>query len=322
MGLFSKKEKPPCAICGGKVSALFPWKVDGQLVCNMCYGVVDLPQEIMDHITIEEFKKYRVFREENAQLKQRFKTTQQIDFGWFDDKFLFDQDNRLLCMDKKLRKTVYEGRQVVSFEIREDQEPLFKGSAEGLIRYTSTVPQRVMAMAPQIEQLRMQIQIRRDMELLLERREDENKDYRYRSLPPINIPVPFQKFIIEIQFEHPYHPSFAADKNAPVFDSGEPDINHYLALYNNDIQLMEELARALMDVAFPGAPEQTVAAAVVTAAGSDNVSSSGMVEELQRLKDLMDKGILTEEEFTAKKRQMLGISLSPPAPGTASAPDE
>lgn len=312
MGLFGKKERVPCAICGGKVPALFPWKVDGQLVCNLCYGDVDLPQETMNHITMEEFQKYRVSREENAQLKQRFKITQQIDFGWLEDKFLFDMDNRLLCMDKKLRKTVYEGGQITSFEIREDQEPLFQGSAEGLIRYTSTVPQRVMAMAPRIEQLRMQIQMRRDMEYMMERSRDnnENNSYRYHSLPSINIPVPFHKFTIEIQFEHPYHPFFTSDTKAPEFDNDEPDVNNYLARYNDAVQPMEELARALMEVAFPGAPERTVETANV-AAGSGNVRASGVavdtVTELQRFKDLVDKGILTEEEFTAKKRQMLGI---------------
>ena len=313
MGLFNKKEKELCPICGGKVPALFAWKIDGQPVCNTCYGDVDLSKEDMDRITIEEFKKYMVFREENAQLKQRFKITQQIDFGWFDDKFLFDMDNHLLCMDKKLRKTVYEGRQILSFEIREDQMPLFKGSAEGLVCYASTIPQRVTAMAPQIEQLRMQLQIRRDMEIMMERNKNEDNDYRYRSLPPINMPVPFREFVIEIHFEHPYHPFFTADKNAPEFDNDDPDINNYLERYNNDIRLMEELAGALMEVAFPGAPKRTAAAADITAAGSGGVKAPGVAvdtaEELQRLKDLVDKGILTEEEFTAKKRQMLGITL-------------
>ncbi len=313
MGLFNKKEKAPCPICGGKVPALFAWKIDGQPVCNTCYGDVDLSKEDMDRITIEEFKKYMVFREENAQLKQRFKITQQIDFGWFDDKFLFDMDNHLLCMDKKLRKTVYEGRQILSFEIREDQMPLFKGSAEGLVCYASTIPHRVTAMVPQIEQLRMQLQIRRDMEIMMERNKNEDNDYRYRSLPPINMPVPFREFVIEIHFEHPYHPFFTADKNAPEFDNDDPDINNYLERYNNDIRLMEELAGALMEVAFPGAPKRTVAAVDITAAGSGGVKAPDVAvdtaEELQRLKDLVDKGILTEEEFTAKKRQMLGITL-------------
>lgn len=279
----------------------------------VCYGDVDLPQEVMDSITIEGFKKYMIFREENAQLKQQFHTTRQIDFGWLDDKFLFDMERRLLCMDKKLRKTVYEGRQMISFEITEDEMPLFQGSAEGLVCYASTIPQRVMAMAPRIEQLRMQIEMRREMELVLERTKDEKDDYRYyHSLPDINIPVPFHNFMIEIRFEHPYSPFITADKRAPKFDSDTPDVNDYLAHYNNEVRLMRELAEALMEVAFPGAPEQTLAPDVTTAA-SGMVSAPGVAvdatDEICRLKDLMDKGILTEEEFTAKKRQILGISL-------------
>ena len=41
MGLFGKKD--PCAICGGKVKGLLPWKIDGQLICNDCYGHLPCP---------------------------------------------------------------------------------------------------------------------------------------------------------------------------------------------------------------------------------------------------------------------------------------
>lgn len=36
-------------------------------------------------------------------------------------------------------------------------------------------------------------------------------------------------------------------------------------------------------------------------------SSSGNLEDLERLAQLRDKGILTEEEFQAKKKQILGL---------------
>lgn len=291
MGLFGKKEKPPCAICGGKVSGLFPPKIDGQLVCKECYGDVDLPQEVLDYMTIEEFRKYMAFREENAQLKQRFKITRQVDFGWLGDKFVFDTDNRLLCMDKNLTRTIFEGSQVKSFEIREDRQLLFRGSAEGLTCYISMVPERVTAMAPQIDRLRIQAHMRR-----------EKDNDGYYPMPDMKSLMPFQRFHVDIYFEHPYFSVFTADKTAPEFDSTEPDINDYLEHYNEDIALMEELARALMKVAFPGAPERT--------AGIGNALASGVAvdaaSELQRFKDLMDKGIITEEEFTAKKRQLLG----------------
>ncbi len=310
MGLFDKKT--PCAICGGKVS-MFPRKIDGQMVCDECYGHVDLSNEVMKHISLEEFKEYMAFRKENDLLKQRFQITRQVDFGWFDDKFLFDMNNRLLCTDKKLRKPVFEGWQIKSFEIREDQTPLFRGSNEGLIRYTSTVPGRIMAMAPQIEQLRMQIQMRYELQRMIEHQKEENRNSEYYSLPDITVPVPFKSFFVEIHFEHPYWPLFMADMTAPSFSTSNLDINDYLNTYNADVQTLEELASALMELAFPGAPERTVAAEGAAAASNGIFLASGMatdtMDEIQRLKDLMDKGILTEEEFTVKKRQLLGISL-------------
>lgn len=313
MGLFTKKERPPCAICGGKVTGLFPWEIEGQKVCDTCYGVVDLPKGFMDHMTIEEFKKYMVFREENNQLRQRFQITQQIDFGWFDDKFVFDTENRLLCMDKNLRKTIYEGSQITSFEICEDRSPLFSGSAEGLVCYTSMVPQRVKAMEPQIMQLRLQAEMRREMEIMIENsRKDDDSGPKYHSSSIVDIPEPFKKFEIEIHFDHPYQPPvYSADKKGPEFSYSDPDVNDYLLQYENDVRLMEEMARALMEVAFPGALERRVVPDGAASAGSGNVSAPGVpvdtVEELKRFKELLDKGILTEEEFMAKKRQLLGI---------------
>ena len=58
------------------------------------------------------------------------------------------------------------------------------------------------------------------------------------------------------------------------FDDERPDLNDYLQSYEEKAKVMDELAHALMNLAFPGAPEQ---------------------------------GIITEEEFAAKKRQLLGI---------------
>ena len=39
MGLFDKS--PPCAICGGKVKGLLPWKIEGNYICDDCHGVID-----------------------------------------------------------------------------------------------------------------------------------------------------------------------------------------------------------------------------------------------------------------------------------------
>ena len=44
--------------------------------------------------------------------------------------------------------------------------------------------------------------------------------------------------------------------------------------------------------------------AVTTASPAANVDA---VAEIKRYKDLLEQGAITEEEFTAKKKQLLGI---------------
>lgn len=247
MGLFTKKD--PCAICGGKVTGLFSKKINGKLICKDCYGTVDLPDDVLGSMTIDDFRGYMAFRKENERLKQCFQMTKQVDFGWFDDMFLFDMTNHLLCMDKNLEKTIFEGSQIKSFLIREDTMPLFEGSASGLVRHTSATPDRVISMAPQIDLFRMQMQMYRDME----RRNAGNEDYSQNYLPTFTFEGPFQNFYIDIYFNHPYWSRFTADMSAPTFDRNDPDVNDYLRHYNEGVEIMDQLANALMEVAFPQA---------------------------------------------------------------------
>ena len=171
IGLFG--EKKICALCGGKVKGIFKNKVEGQYICNDCYGWVDLPQEASESMTIETFKTYCVFREENAKLKEKFVTSEIIDFGFFDTKLVFDYENKLLCLDKSLNQTIFEGKDIVSFAIREDTQPLFEGSAKGLLCYASTVPERAAAMLPQIKHYIMM----KDMKDRMERDGKEDSSY-------------------------------------------------------------------------------------------------------------------------------------------------
>lgn len=307
MGLFAKR--PPCPICGGKVKGLLTWKVGGEKVCDDCYGFVDLPDKMVDTMSIEEFKQYMVFRDENDVLRQEFQETQRIDFGWLDTKFLFDMPHRYLCMDKHLKKTIFEGGQIKSFVIREDTKPLFEGGPDGLIRHPSLVPQMARALGPQIAQFHVQRQMFRAMEAQAERQDPEHK-YSRPTEPRFDIPEPFGKYYLEIRFEHPYWKEFREDESGPTFSTWDPDVASYLRDYDEQFQKIEHLARALMAVAFPGAPEITVDDyGTGTRAGTKAASAAPVdaVAEIRKYKELLDQGLITEEEFTAKKRQLLGI---------------
>lgn len=305
MGLFSKKD--PCAICGGKVSGLFPAKIEKQLICKECYGVVDLPAGVENGMTLADFKAYRAFREENQRLKEDFRVNEHPHFAFYE--FAIDTEHRLFCTTLQLDKTIFKGEQIKSFVIREDTKPLFEGGPDGLIRHPSLVPQMARALGPQIAQFHVQRQMFRAMEAQAERQDPEHK-YSRPTEPRFDIPEPFGKYYLEIRFEHPYWKEFREDESGPTFSTWDPDVASYLRDYDEQFQKIEHLARALMAVAFPGAPEITVDDyGTGTRAGTKAASAAPVdaVAEIRKYKELLDQGLITEEEFTAKKRQLLGI---------------
>lgn len=299
MGLFTKKE--PCAICGGKVKGLLPWKIEGQYVCDSCHGVVDVQKDKED-MTMEQFRQYRAFREENQALKDQFTISQKVDFGAFDTKLVFDFDHRLFCMDQHLAKTVFRGGEIRSFVIQEDGAPIFEGGPQGLARYESIVPERLTMMAPQLNQILMQKQLEDQLNV--------GRDPDHRPAPRFyDIPEPFKKFQVSIYVDHPYWSLLECDRSGPTFDNDYPDVNDYMNRYQEGYWLMENLAQCLMTVAFPDAPaegaqqgaQQETQPAAAAAPAQDAVS------QLKQYKQLLDDGVITQADFDAKKKQLMGL---------------
>ncbi len=299
MGLFTKKE--PCAICGGKVKGLLPWKIEGQYVCDSCHGVVDVQKDKED-MTMEQFRQYRAFREENQALKDQFTISQKVDFGAFDTKLVFDFDHRLFCMDQHLGKTVFRGGEIKSFVIQEDGAPIFEGGPQGLARYESVVPGHLTMMAPQLNQILMQKQLEDQLNV--------GRDPEHRPAPRFyDIPEPFKKFQVSIYVDHPYWSLLECDRSGPTFDNDYPDVNDYMNRYQEGYWLMENLAQCLMTVAFPDAPaegaqqgaQQETQPAAAAAPAQDAVS------QLKQYKQLLDDGVITQADFDAKKKQLMGL---------------
>ncbi len=299
MGLFTKKE--PCAICGGKVKGLLPWKIEGQYVCDSCHGVVDVQKDKED-MTMEQFRQYRAFREENQALKDQFTISQKVDFGAFDTKLVFDFDHRLFCMDQHLGKTVFRGGEIRSFVIQEDGAPIFEGGPQGLVRYESVVPGHLTMMAPQLNQILMQKQLEDQLNV--------GRDPDHRPAPRFyDIPEPFKKFQVSIYVNHPYWSLLECDRSGPTFDNDYPDVNDYMNRYQEGYWLMENLAQCLMTVAFPDAPaegaqqgaQQETQPAAAAAPAQDAVS------QLKQYKQLLDDGVITQADFDAKKKQLMGL---------------
>ena len=81
MGLFSNNKKL-CPICGSPTPRLLPTKVEDMPLCKECAGKVDLPDGVLERMSLDQFKKYIAYYDENQALRDAFKETDRMSFGF------------------------------------------------------------------------------------------------------------------------------------------------------------------------------------------------------------------------------------------------
>lgn len=321
MGLFSSHKKL-CPFCGEPTPRILPTKVEGMPICKACDAKIDLPDGTIDTMTVDKLRQYFAFYEANAPLREKFTESYRFTFGFLSGALVLDVPHRLLRVREGEERLVFDAGCLRSFRILEDNKPLFEGTRSALRCHTSTVPERVNALAPQLNQYILQLQEYEHYDRMRRMREEERRGAG-RDVPPpptgqfrpqLEVPLPFRKFVVEIQFAHPYWGSVTWQLDAPGFDNDRPSISDYLERYRKNTEELHTLARNLMSILLPGAPElkdgQAMPAAKTRATAAPVKSAApavGTADELKKYKELLDAGALTEEEFTAAKRRLLGL---------------
>ena len=315
MGLFSNKKRP-CPICGSPTPRLFPDGVEGIAICKECSKKADMPGDIRDGMSLEDFRQYIAFYDENQALRDVFKETFHLDCGGWNDDLSMDMENRLFRLKMSKTSLALEASSIREFCILEDDRVLFESSPEGLRCYESDTPERARALEPLIMQFQMKYQQYEYMQEMEKKLHEETNgkastSYKYMSRPSFEEQVIKGGFTVKITLEHPYWNGIhSLECNAPKFSDTYPSVDDFLRSYQKQTEKLHALAVNLMCFISPGAPEIQVIASDTPAVDGDAVRmppAGDPVEEIQKYKALFDGGVITEEEFTAKKRQLLGI---------------
>lgn len=314
MGLFSNNKKL-CPICGEPTPRLFPTKVEDMPLCKECANKVDLPDGALDNMSLADFEQYIAFFDGNQTLRDLFTEDYRYSFGFFSNDILLDTSNRLFRLKSYDASFVMEASNLKSFRILEDNVPLFE-SGNGILKcYQSDVPKRINDMIPMISQYMMQrkqYEMAERMEKMAEQirdekgREEPMSSQRY-SAQNMEIPVPFRHFRVELKLEHPYWEELTMQQNAPSINQDNPQISDYLREYEEMVDKLHVLASKLIRLMYPGATEAYQNKMVGALPPVQSEMQTDAVEEIKKYKDLLDAGIITEEEFAVKKRQLLGI---------------
>lgn len=326
MGLFSNNKKL-CPICGNPTPRIFSTKVEGTPICKECDKKADqLPLGTTDTMTLDQFKAYLDFYEANQPLRQLFEETERVEFNSFSGDLILDQEHGLFRLKNDENALVFEMKDLISFQVLEDSRPLFISEGKNLRTFQSDVPEKANAMAPQIGQfvlMRQQFENMENMARMLEKQGGDQKQDRYDSSnrperPYFDVPAPFESFFVDLKLNHPYWRSFRGEITAPSFDRDYPSLDSYLKSYQKKADNLHAFARDFIHMMNPGAQEiydgvETARPQAVPQVTPQSVpqaapaQASDPIQEIQKYKQLFDAGVITEAEFTAKKKQLMGI---------------
>lgn len=325
MALFGGNKKL-CPICGNPAGKFLPTKVEGEPLCGECAGKASaLPDDIRKSklASIGVFRAYVADYDENQVLRNTFQESYQQQFGLLGGIVSLDVPHRLLKLDTSDRAFVLVPENIRRFRILEDGFPLFEGTKNELICYQSPIPDQVRKIGPDIDRIQMEKRHCEEMERMEEmmeqqaRQRGESYSRRYIPTPDINQLRPFEKFYLLVEVDHPYSRSNAEFKKDGPYFSG-PDffgmyssaIKDYLRDYELQAGEMRELATQFMAFLNPNAPQRQAGGQAASGMQTPPVIPTAQVDtaaEIQKYKSLLDSGAITEEEFAAKKRQLLGI---------------
>lgn len=312
MGLFTNKKKL-CPICGNPTPRIFPTTIEGQPLCKECKNKIELPNDVLDNMTLEDFKRYLADFEQNSALWSLFNETHRFSFT-LSDILLLDENNGFIKLDV-CKRWVIEKKYLKSFRILEDNKLLFESGNGTLNIYRSDIPDRVMDLVPAIDQFtydRREYERRAAREDALNRGKETDEERMERQRinnmykPTFDVPKLFDDFRVILTLKHPYWTAFDDTVSAPKFNESYPNADDYMREYDERCNALYELASRLMKMIDPNYKESRIGFEV-EAQPSYAAAPADTVTELKRYNELLEQGIITEEEFTAKKRQLLGL---------------
>lgn len=312
MGLFTNKKKL-CPICGNPTPRLLPQKFDDQPICKECEKNIDLPDEVLKKMTLDGFRQYLVDYNANQKLRTLFVPSFSYEFGF--TPLIIDEEHGLIRLSNKDSSWAIEKKYLKSFSIFEDDYILLESADGTLNSYPSGIPARAEALAPSISAFHVEksaYERTENMERLRnldetdeQRRERERTADIYR--PRFQNPELFRNFRIELRFNHPYWTFMECKEQGPVFDSDFPSVDSYIMQYRKQAEQMHLLAVRLMRLIDSEAGETQIGVGAGSVASSTLTVPVDTVSEIKKYKELLEQGIITEEEFAAKKKILLGI---------------
>lgn len=257
----------PCPVCGNPTPKLLATKIQGEPICGDCAVQIFADSDVRNIWTMDDLREHLRYRAENMERIESFQPTRTIDCRC---SMLIDDVNRCFF----LKKWSENNPPIISFDSITGFELSMGWSV--VERWSKGMP-RTPYQAPQLGVLGTLGALSSAFG------RDEDRQQRSKS----------ESLKIMLHVDNPYLKEYEL-MDELVFGSDEFEFARKLSI---------ELARinAVCDVvaAMAGSASASQAPAAP--------SAERTADDLIKFKSLLDAGVITQEEFDAKKKQLLGI---------------
>lgn len=289
MGLF-KSDKNPCPICGGQTSRLFPPKVEDKPLCKDCDNAISMEDALKKALTLDALREHLDYRKKNAELHKTFSQSRVLDFNdalFLKQRICIDDAQGLWYVDSGENPPVFRTDEMVSFAFKEDERTVIQADKNGY----KTQPSVVDSFIKQYGGIVGGLYALTNTVNRLSTNKDKNDE-------PPKIYAPVNNFVLEFRVNNQYWKVLHHEFSAPGISDN--DIAGYIKNYARARSIVEAASQEMLSF-FPGAQAQTATA------DSRGSSAASVADDLKKFKELLDGDIITQEEFNAKKKQLLGI---------------
>ncbi|MCR4656157.1 MAG: SHOCT domain-containing protein [Lachnospiraceae bacterium] len=267
MGLFKKEE---CVLCGGKAGLLTRTKlVNGDYICGDCRS--RMPEHVADvgDLMLSEVEELISLKEENdRRYESEFTVTRQFDF---------DGSHPMIAVDDNTGEFVW---------LKDSHPDIF--SFDYITGYSVDLHTRPF----NEEERKKNSSLTGILNFFLS---DDFKS-RYPDLPRCPTGCKVTGMYFDINFgPNPLHADKLHIDMLPGWSSSEAQIEKAYICANNIYQCIKEYKEGSRIM-----PQD------VRSGGYDD-RDVDVAEQLKKMKELLDMGILTQDEFDAKKKQLLGL---------------
>lgn len=270
MGLFFKKKTREyiCPVCGKTDNYQFAAIIkDHQKLCRECTWNVDISSSMLPFQSVEDIKKHFIFRDENLNIFKNFSTTREVKCSY-----------GFFREDAKLKKWYFC---VIHKGIEPSNPTLY--NYEDIIDYELTIDGDQVAKGGLGSAIAGGLMFG-DAGAIV----GSNIGKRITSSI-------IKSMKIRISLNHPYISEeivvFATHDGIKV---GGYDYNKFKTEADNTISFLDSLCAK-------------AAAEKALAANTAQPSAISSADEILKYKNLLDSGIISQEEFDSKKKQLLGL---------------